>query len=96
MQFLVIARDGTDPDALDRRLGARPAHFERARREKANGTLMMGGAILDEHNQMVGSSLFVEIEDRPALDKWLADDPYTKAGVWKTFEIEVMRIADLD
>jgi len=96
MQFLVIARDATDPDALDRRLAARPAHFERVRHEKAKGTFIMGGAILDEHNQMVGSSLYLEIKDRAALDEWLAEDPYTKAGVWQSFEIEVMRIADLD
>lgn len=96
MQFLVIAHDGTDPDALDRRLAARPAHFERIRREKAKGTFIMGGAILDEHDQMVGSSLYVDIKDRDALDTWLAEDPYTKANVWQSFEIKVMRIANLD
>lgn len=96
MQFLIIARDGTDVDALDRRLAARPAHFEHARKAKAAGELLMGGAILDEHNQMIGSSLFVELESREALDAWLAKDPYTKANVWQGFEIHVMKIADLD
>lgn len=96
MQFLIIAHDGTDPDAMNRRLAARPAHFERARKAKADGTLLIGGAILDEHDQMIGSSLYVEIESREALDQWLADDPYTKGNVWQTFEIHVMRIANLD
>jgi uncharacterized protein YciI len=96
MQFLVIARDGTDQDAMDRRLAARPAHFERARKAKADGELLIGGAILDEHNQMIGSSLYVEVEDREALDAWLAEDPYTKGNVWQDFEIHVMKIADLD
>lgn len=95
MQFLVIARDGTDADAMDRRLAARPAHIERARKEYANGTLLMGGAILDEHDQMIGSSLYVEIESREALEDWLAQDPYTKGKVWQDFEVHVMRIADL-
>ncbi|WP_028880350.1 YciI family protein [Terasakiella pusilla] len=96
MQFLIIAKDGTDPDALNRRLAARPAHFERARKAKKDGELLIGGAILDDHNQMIGSSLYVEVEDRAALDKWLADDPYTKGNVWQDFEIHVMKVADLD
>jgi len=96
MQFLVIAHDGTDIDAMDRRLAARPAHFERARKAKKDGELLIGGAILDEHNQMVGSSLYVEMEDRAALDKWLEEDPYTKGNVWQSFEIHVMKVADLD
>lgn len=96
MQFLVIARDGTDIDAMERRLAARPAHFERARKVKAAGELLMGGAILDEHDQMIGSSLYVELESRDALDAWLAEDPYTQQNVWQSFEIHVMKIADLD
>ncbi|NVK19668.1 MAG: hypothetical protein HWE30_13290 [Methylocystaceae bacterium] len=96
MEFLVIAKDGTDADALNRRLAARPAHFERSRKAKKDGVLLMGGAILDEHNQMIGSSLYVEIEDRESLQQWLNDDPYTKGDVWQEFEIHVMKIADLD
>ncbi len=96
MQFLVLAHDGKDPDAMDRRLAARPAHFVRARKAKADGELLIGGAILDEHNQMIGSSLYVEVEDRAALDKWLAEDPYTQQNVWQTFDIHVMKIAGLD
>ena len=96
MQFLVIAKDGTDPEAMDRRLAARPAHFERARKAKAVGELLIGGALLDEHNQMIGSSMYLELENREALDIWLAEDPYTKGNVWQTFDIRVMKIADLD
>jgi uncharacterized protein len=95
MQFLVIAKDGTDPEAMNRRLAARPAHFERARKSYADGELLMGGAILDEHDQMIGSSLYIEIENRAALDVWLAEDPYTKGNVWQSFDIKVMKIADL-
>jgi len=96
MQFLVIAKDGTDIDAMDRRLAARPAHFIRARKAKAEGELLIGGAILDEHDQMIGSSLYVDLENREALDKWLEVDPYTTGNVWQTFEIHVMKVADLD
>ena len=95
MEFLVVAKDGTDADAMDRRLAARPAHFERARKAKADGELIIGGAILDKHNQMIGSSLYVNVENREVLDKWLEEDPYTKGNVWQSFEVHVMKIADL-
>ncbi|WP_135075391.1 YciI family protein [Terasakiella sp. SH-1] len=96
MQFLVVAKDGKDPDALERRLVARPAHFERARLEKEKGVFILGGAILDEHDQMVGSSLYLELQDEDALKQWLADDPYSQQNVWQSFEIHKMRIAKLD
>ncbi len=95
MQFLVICKDGTDANAMDRRLAARPAHFERMRKEKEIGTFIMGGAILDEHDQMVGSSLYVNMKDRATLDQWLAEDPYTQGDVWQSFEVHVMKIADI-
>ncbi|SCA57317.1 YciI family protein [Candidatus Terasakiella magnetica] len=96
MQFLVIAKDGKDEDAMERRLATRPAHFEHARLQKKKGILIMGGALLDEHDQMIGSSLFVEIESEDALMLWLAEDPYTKANVWQSFEYHPMKIANLD
>jgi len=34
LQYLIIAYDGTDNDALDRRMNTRPYHFEMARELK--------------------------------------------------------------
>ncbi|MGV0762750.1 YciI family protein [Tistrella mobilis] len=95
MQFLVIARDGTDAEAPARRAAARPAHLENARRMKADGHLIIGGAMLDEAGTMIGSSMLAEYPDRAALDAALAADPYTVQGVWQSFEIRPFRIADL-
>jgi uncharacterized protein YciI len=36
-QFVLIAYDGTDADALSRRMAARPAHLENVRQLKAKG-----------------------------------------------------------
>ena len=66
MQFLIIAYDGTDEGALKRRMAAREAHLVGARAMKANGSMIVGGAILDDQGRMVGSSCIVEFPDRAA------------------------------
>jgi len=95
MQFHISALDGTDDEALTRRMNVREDHFVHARSKYAAGEILMGGAILDEKGQMIGSTLFVEIENREALDTWLAADPYSKGNVWQTFTITEIKIADL-
>lgn len=93
MQFLVTAYDGTDEQAQARRTAARPAHIEGAQTLKDNGNLLIGGAILNEAGQMIGSSLIVEFEDRPALDEWLNNDPYITGDVWQDVTVLPFRVA---
>ena len=64
MQFLIIAHDGIDEGALERRMAAREAHLAGTRAMKAGGSMIVGGAILDEQGKMVGSSCIVEFPDR--------------------------------
>ncbi|HEY8613790.1 MAG TPA: hypothetical protein VIL69_21215, partial [Roseomonas sp.] len=53
---IAIARDGTDAEAPARRLAVRDAHLARVRPAALDGTLMLGGAILDAPGgTMVGS-----------------------------------------
>lgn len=80
MQWLVIARDGTDPEAAERRLRSRPAHLENAARLQAAGHLLMGGALLDDAGRMVGSAAVAQFETRAELDEWLRTDPYVTGG----------------
>ena len=48
MQFLIVAHDGTDDEALDRRMAVREAHLEGARKRAASGMTILGGAMLDD------------------------------------------------
>ena len=96
MQFLVLARDGTDPDASARRAAARPAHFEGARKLRADGHIIVGGARLDASGAMIGSMMVVDFLDRAALDAWLAIEPYATRGVWREIEVQPFRVASLD
>ena len=87
MTFLVIARDGTDPEAPARRQRVRDEHLAGIKPAVEAGTLQVGGAILNEEGGMIGSALIVEAESREALEAYLQNDIYTKANVWQSFEI---------
>ena len=91
MEFLVTAYDGKDANAPARRAAARPAHVERAGALAENGQLLIGGAILDNSGNMIGSSLLVEFENREALDQWLENDPYVTAAVWQQISVVPFR-----
>ncbi len=54
MTFLVQAFDDSDENALERRMAAREAHLEAARKSKGDGRLITAGAILDEAGKMIG------------------------------------------
>lgn len=92
MQFLVIGHDGTDGDALDRRMAARPAHVALGDRMRASGQMICGAAILDDDGKMIGSVLICEFESRADLDKWLENEPYVTGDVWKTIDIQPCKV----
>lgn len=87
MTFLVIAKDGSDQDAPQRRQTVREQHLAGVKDAVESGLLKVGGAILDDNDAMIGSALVVEVESREALETYLQNDIYTKSGVWQNFEI---------
>jgi uncharacterized protein len=93
MRYVVIARDGTDAEAKDRRAKARPAHLEGIAPYVERGKVLVGGAILDELGDMVGSVLLVDFANRSELDAWLEADPYVTQGVWQEIEVQDFRPA---
>ena len=93
MRHVVIARDGTDEDAKARRLRFRPEHLRQIEPRVDRGEILIGGAILDEGGDMVGSVLLVDFESRDELDAWLEVDPYVTGGVWVDIEVKPYRPA---
>ena len=93
MQFLVTAYDGKDDGALNRRMSVREAHINGASQLKEAGHLIAGGAILDEAEQMIGSTMFVEFDSKAELDQWLASDPYMTGNVWQDISVLPIRLA---
>jgi uncharacterized protein len=95
MQFLLIAYDGTDPEAFQRRLDVREEHLQKINRLKMAGEFLFGGAILDNSGKMIGSMIVYEFSDRQVLDERLIDEPYITGGVWAKIEIQPFRHAKM-
>ncbi|QEC66270.1 hypothetical protein FRZ67_02710 [Panacibacter ginsenosidivorans] len=94
-QFLILADDYKDPDALSRRMSVRKDHLMRMRIEKAAGRFIVGGAKLNEQGNMHGSMLVVQLENEDAVKNWINEDPYIQGKVWEHVEILPFRIAEV-
>jgi len=92
MEFMVIAYDGTDSAARERRANARPAHLRGVDRMRAEGSFIEGGSILNENGEMIGSTLYLQFPSRAALDEWMKHDPYVTEGVWHDVKVLPIRL----
>ncbi len=82
MLFAVTAID--KPNALELRMSVRQAHFDYLEKTKA---VHLGGPFFDDAQNMCGSLMFVEADDLAALQQWLAEEPYTQAGLFQSVDI---------
>ncbi len=96
MQFLLVAFDGSDPGALERRMKVRPEHLDKIAVLKKKGNFLLGGAILDDNQTMIGSMIVYEFPDRKALDESLKEEPYITGGVWQKIDIRPYRLAHIN
>lgn len=82
MLFVVTALD--KDNSLDLRMATREAHFAYARE---TGVIRLGGPFLDSKGDMVGSLIIFEAPDIDAARKWHENDPYKKAGLFKSSDV---------
>lgn len=87
MQFTIIARDDTAEGTLDKRMAAREKHMERIHAMKADGSIIDGGALIDDDGKMVGSVVLCEFPDRAGLDAYIQSEIYFTQGVWKDITV---------
>ncbi|WP_255568853.1 YciI family protein [Neoroseomonas alba] len=92
---VIVAQDGTDAGAAERRAAARPGHIARVNSMAADGTLAMGGAILDDAGTMRGSIAVTRHATDDAARAWMAEDPYVTHGVWQDITLYGTRFAPL-
>ena len=92
MQFLVTAHDGTDGEALSRRMKVRPQHLENMAKLKEEGHVICAGGLLDGDGRLAGSFLAMEFENREMLDAYLAEEPYVTGDVWRDIVIETCNV----
>ena len=94
MQFIVIAYDGTDSQALARRMAAREAHLKSARELYDNGKWLYASGILDDDGMMIGSMIVCDFPSREELEKqWLKNEPYVTGNVWDKISIHRTQVA---
>jgi uncharacterized protein YciI len=94
-QYLIIAQDGKDEEALERRKSVRPIHLAGAKKLKENNNFVIGGAMLDDKGNMRGSIMIVQFETQEDFRAWYDNEPYITGGVWKEIEIKPFRVADV-
>jgi uncharacterized protein YciI len=78
------------PGALEVRMANRPKHVEYL--TSYNDKLLFAGPLLDGE-AMIGSLLVLDVADRAAMDTFLANDPYAKAGLFQSVTVHGVRKA---
>lgn len=81
MHFVIICKD--KPGAAELRQQSRQAHLDYI----AAQPILFAGPMLDTTGAMMGSMLVLEAENRAAVNNFLADDPYVRAGLFQTVEV---------
>ncbi len=94
MQFIIMGYDGTDDGALERRMAARDEHLKICAKSVANGTQLIGAAMMNDKGKMNGSCMIMNFESRADLDAWLAVEPYVTGKVWDRVEVIECKVPD--
>ena len=69
------------PDVSELRLRIRPEH-KAYLAEVADHIAFAGPLLADDGVTMIGSLLAIDFQDRAAAERWQAQEPFTKAGVY--------------
>lgn len=84
MVFVMRLLDKPGAAALRQRL--RPEH--KAYLAHIAGRIAFAGPLtLDDGTTMIGSLLAIDFDHREAAQAWLADEPFTRAGLYASVEI---------
>lgn len=95
MWYAIYATD--NPDSLQARLAARPAHLARLRALRDEGRLLLAGPFpaIDAEDPgqagFSGSLVVAEFSDLAAASAWADADPYRAAGVYHAVEVRPFR-----
>jgi uncharacterized protein YciI len=87
MQFILIAHDRAD--GLPIRKQTRPDHI--AYLTEIAGNIVFGGPLLDDDGTPCGSTIIYEVPDRAMAETLVANDPYSRAGLFDRVEIRAFR-----
>lgn len=83
MPFMIETTDGDG--VAEQRARLRPAHL--ARIEANLPLIIAAGARLTDDGTPIGSLYLLEVEDRAAAQRFIAEDPYSVGGVYRDTRI---------
>ncbi|MBB4218126.1 MULTISPECIES: YciI-like protein [unclassified Rhizobium] len=86
MLFALLCKD--KPGHLNVRMDTRPTHIEHLNKLNAEGTLKIAGPFLDDDGKPCGSLIIVEAESKEAARALADADPYAKAGLFESVEVQ--------
>jgi uncharacterized protein YciI len=90
MPYAILTQD--KPNHAHVRAGARPAHLEYLTANKS--LLLAAGALVDDDGGGGnGGILIVDTDDRAEAERFIADDPFSKAGLFEKVTVTRWRKA---
>ena len=96
MQFIITAYDGTDPNALARRMEVRPRHLENMKKVMEQYKVLCAGGITNDEGTPIGSFLVMDFPTREAFDQYLSAEPYVTEKVWEEIKVEFCNAVIVD
>jgi uncharacterized protein YciI len=94
MQFIVIAYDGVDEEAFERRLAVRDDHLKLAKQMFEGGKWLYAAGIQSDDGKPTGSMIVCDFPSRDELERqWLMIEPYVLGNVWKEMKISRAEVA---
>ena len=88
MLFVIHCLDKPDHQAV--RAANRDAHLAYLA-PLGDRVLAAGPTLTDDGTAMTGSLLIIDFEDRTAAERFVADDPYAKAGLFERVDVSRWR-----
>ncbi|OAQ38170.1 hypothetical protein A5893_15335 [Pedobacter psychrophilus] len=93
--YLIIAWDADDADASERRVKVRKEHLAGAMQLKETGNFILGGAMLNDNGDMIGSTMVLQFTDDDEFHKWKSNEIYILKGVWDRIEVHSFKVANV-
>jgi uncharacterized protein YciI len=90
MLYIMVNEDRPDGEAIRIRDTTREAHLAYLERHK-NIVVLAGGTLAEDGKTRTGSVFVVNVANREAAEKFSAEEPFRKTGLFKAVKITRMR-----
>jgi len=88
--YIMVNEDRADGEAIRIRDATREAHLAYLDRHKSI-VVLAGGTLAEDGKTRTGSVFIVNVPNREAAEKFSAEEPFRKAGLFQTVKITRMR-----